>query len=182
MGDPFLIGWDLGTRKNGWCAGSGDKIPQAGGFRLSPISGPDELGDMGAEFQGAVMAVHNRFPHATHWISERPLLVATDNRWTLERLMGLSCLVQTIGRKLGKVCKMVDNGSAKLEFAGRGASKDDMVAMALKLGIVLPELDADGREDAADAAGVWKVGIRLYARQHLQRLDTAIYRRRGGLL
>ncbi|HEY5409273.1 MAG TPA: hypothetical protein VIJ94_00975 [Caulobacteraceae bacterium] len=189
MSDPFLIGWDLGTARNGWCAGGGESTPVAGGFRLGRVT-PDEIGDMGCEFSARVMDVSKRYPQATHWISERPLLFMratddrpyADDRFKVERLMGLSCLLQTIGRKLGKVCKMVEPGSAKMEFAGRHASKDMMVEMALALGIELPEHDADGREDAADACGVWKVGLRLFARHHLQRFDGAIYTRRGSLV
>jgi len=176
-----LIGWDLGSAKCGWAAGAGDTVPVASGFRLDPIT-PAEIGDLGSQFTDRVMAVHKRFPKATHWISERPLLVPTDHRFTLEQLMGLSFLLATLGRRLGKTVKLVENGEAKMALAGRHASKDDMVRMAEHLGVKLPVQKVDGREDAADAVGVWLVGIRLYARQHLTRWDQAIYSNRGGLL
>lgn len=193
MSDPFLIGWDLGTARNGWCAGSGEKLPAVGAFRLTKIEDAQpicQIGDMGAEFTSAVLHVHERFPQATHWVAERPLLITqpsagrpyADKRFNLERLYGLSCLLQTLGRKLGKVCAMVEPGQAKLEFAGRGATKDQMVAIAERLGIPLPKFDTDGREDIADACGVWKVGVRLFARRYLHLWDGAIYRRRGELL
>lgn len=190
MAEPWLIAWDLGTQRNGWAAGPADRLPSVGAFRLTRIMDTgDQIGLMGSEFTDKVLAVHRRFPEATHWVSERPLLITTaskhrppDDRFKCERLMGLSCLLQTMGTRLGKVCRCVEPGTAKLDFAGRNATKDQMVAMALALGIPLPERDVDGREDVADAVGVFKVGVRLFARNHLNLWDGAIYRRRGGLL
>lgn len=185
-GDPFVIGWDLGSQRNGWAAWGGVGVPIAGAFRLDRVT-PEQLGDMGVQFKTRVLEVHRRFPQATHWVSERPITKPTDVLFTQERLMGLSCLLQTIGRSLGKVCRMVDNGAAKREWAGRGpdgspATKDMMIAIAERVGIELPLTDADGREDAADACGVLKVGVRLFARPYLERLDRAVYGSRGALI
>jgi hypothetical protein len=185
MPDPFVIGWDLGSVKNGWCAGDGSRVPAVGAFRLDRIERRDQIGHMGVQFKTAAMVVHRRFPEATHWISEGPLMLATDNRWTVERLMGLSAIVQTIGVSLGKRCRMIDPGEAKQAFMARRRSPDpkaDMVAMALQLGIPLPEHESQGRSDIADAAAVWKFGLRWAGSPHATAWDGAVSRRAGGLL
>lgn len=176
-----VIGWDLGSQRCGWAACDFERPPIAGAFRLAHCT-PDTIGDMGSEFTDQVMDVHRRYPGSTHWVSERPLLRPVDNRFKVERLHGLSFLLQTIGRRLDITCRMVEPRDVKSEFAGRHASKDQMVAMALKLGISLPEKLVDGREDAADAVGVLKVGVRLFARNYLEKWDQAIYSNRGHLL
>lgn len=176
-----VIGFDLGSRKCGWCAGSGDAVPRAGGFRLTEIT-QDNIGDLGAEFLAKIAAIDDAFPQSTHWVYERPIKKPTDHLFTLERLYGLAFALATYGRQRGKIVYPVDNGDAKLQLAGRNASKDDMVHMALHLGVELPAQKVDGREDAADAVGVWAVGIRLFARDKLERIDRAIYSKRGGLL
>jgi hypothetical protein len=176
-----IIGWDLGSHLCGWAVTDCERLPVAGAFELDRCT-PETIGDMGAQFSRCVMEIHGRFPGSTHWVSERPLLTPTDLRFTLERLYGLSMLLQTIGRKLGLQCAMVEPGTAKAEWAGRNASKDEMIAIAVRMGIQLPKAKANGREDAADACAVAKVGVRLFARQHLMRWDQAVYRRQGGLI
>lgn len=177
----MLIGFDLGSAKCGWCAGTGETAPLAGGFRLDPVT-PETLGNLGAQFTDHVLKVHRQFPSATHWLSERPILKPTDVRWTLERLMGLSFLLLTLGTRLGKITKLIDSGESYRQFGVKPGDKDGMVLVAERIGIVLPPVKADGREDAADAAGVWSVGVRLFARPYLERLDRAVYGSRGGLL
>lgn len=174
----MIIGWDLATKKCGWCAGAGDKLPVAGAFVLSERA---DLGAMGGQFRGYVLGLHKRFP-ASHWVVEKPLLVPTDLLWTLERIYGLFFLLHTLANALGIVCKSVPYDAVKREWAGPGASKDDMVTLCAQLGITLPATKDDGREDAADACGVWKVGIRHFAKQHLTSWDAAVYRRQGGLI
>lgn len=175
----MIIGWDLATRLCGWCAGEGDRIPTAGAFELFDRK---ELGPLGAEFQGNVMRIHRRFP-ATHWFIEWPLLTPHDALWTLQRLYGVSFLLFTLAEKLGVVAEGVDYDEAKREFGGkRTSTKDHMVFVARKMGVVLPETKDAGQEDAADATAVWKVGIRRVAKHHIQGLDQAIYSGRRVLL
>jgi len=178
-----LIGFDLAPRLCGWAAGSGEGVPEAGCIKLSDHGKDDgALGKLGAQFQAGVMSLHRRFP-ASHWICERPLLMPHDARWTLMRTYGLTCLLATIAEKLGVAFCFVDYDEAKIELAGtRKASKADMVFVAEKLGVALPPTKGDGREDAADATAVWKVGVRLFAPQYLKRLDQALYSTRGGLI
>lgn len=62
----------------------------------------------------------------------------------------------------------------KKELAGHGkATKADMVYAAEKCGVVLPATQAGGREDAADAFGVWLLGLR-----HTNRALSAEWDRR----
>jgi len=174
----LIIGFDLATRLCGWCAGTGAETPIAGAFEIVERQ---HLGRMGAEFQRHVMAVQRRF-NATHWVVEKPLLLPTDTLHKLERLYGPAFLLWTLAEKLGVECAGVDQSTVKSDFTGmkpRQVDKDVMIAMALKLGVTLPAMKVDGRADAADAVGVWKVGVRLFARSHLAKWDAAIYGRRG---
>jgi hypothetical protein len=174
----MLVGFDLSTKRNGWCAGDGSILPTAGAFILKER---ENVGQMGVEFQRHVLAIHERFP-ATHWVIEESILTPRDQHWTLLRIYGVAFLLCVLGEKLGVECKFVHWSSVKAEFAGVRAKKDDMIAMCERLGIALPPTKEAGKGDAADAAGVWKVGVRLFARQHLTRWDQAIYRRQGGLI
>lgn len=176
----MLIGWDLGPNLCGWAAGDGSRKPVAGAFKLEE---GEDLGELGVEFRNHVLAVHRRF-HATHWIVEAPLVIPRrDKLITLRQQYGLSMLLMTLGVSLGVVRRFVDHEEIKRDWAGDPkADKDDMIRMCDRVGITLPKTKAAGKADAADAVGAWKVGVRLYARQHLARWDQALYRRQGALV
>lgn len=176
---PLLVGWDMAPTSNGWCAGDGASVPEAGAFQLEDVG--DRFGDRGAELSTRIMQVHRQFP-ATHWCAEKPLLLPTDKLDMLINIYGGFFLLATLAAKLGIHFEPVDNQQAKLEFAGRKATKDDTARIAERIGVSLPLTIAAGRWDAADAVAVWKVGIRLFAKEHLARWDAAIYSRRGALL
>ena len=174
----MIIGWDLSTKLCGWAAGAGDRLPVAGAFELFDRN---HLGKHGVEFRSKVMVVHKRF-EATHWIVEAPLLTPHDHLWTLQRIYGTSFLMFTLAELLGVHCSFAGHGDAKREWGGRDADKSTMVATAVALGIRLPETLDGGREDAADACGVWKYGVRRFAPQHITQLDSLVWSSRGGLL
>lgn len=174
----MIIGWDLSSRLCGWCAGDGSTMPVAGAFELVRR---EHLGKVGAEFQGHVLRIHKRFP-AAGWAVEKPLLLPTDALWSLERIYGVAFLLWTLAEKLGVECKGVSVEQVKSEWGGaRRASKDDMVFVCEKVGIVLPATIDEGRRDAADACGAWKVGLRLFRSPYLARWDSAIYGRKALL-
>lgn len=174
----MILAFDLATKRCGWCAGRGDKLPAAGAFILGER---EDLGRMGVEVKRHVLALHNRFP-ADHWVIEAPLLTPHDQLWTLERIYGVAFLVHTLGASLGIATHRVHWSSVKSEFAGVKARKQDMISMCEALGIALPETLEGGKADAADAVGVWKVGLRLFAPQMMTAIDGAVHRRRGGLI
>jgi hypothetical protein len=171
----MITGWDLSPGLCGWCAGTGETVPRASAFELLE---KHDLGALGCEFQRHVLMVHAAYP-STHWFVEQPLLLPRDRRHDLQRTYGITFLLLTLGAKLGIACDAVEVGTVKREFAGRGASKADMVRIAERLGIDLP---TKGRKDAADASGVWKVGLRLVRSPHLGRWDKAVYQGQGRIL
>lgn len=181
MDEPVIIGWDTSSDLTGWCAGPADKLPVAGAFPLAPTG--TRIGPLGAQFSAEVMKVHRRFP-ATHWVAEMPLYMPKrDSRLDLLKLYGVFMVLATLADKLDIAFRTVDVSEVKVELTGdRKAEKDDMVRMARKLGIILPDIKARGLYDAADATGVWKCGVRLFARRHLAKWDTALYSNRGAML
>jgi hypothetical protein len=186
-----IIGWDLATKSNGWCAGEGDKPPTAGAFTLVNREIP---ADLGCEFKGHVLALHRRFP-ATLWAVEEPIMKPTDDRWTVSRLMGLWFLLHTLAGSLDIECISVDQGVIKSEWGGfagklpgetspqrRRRHKQLAVEMAEKMHIVLPASEAKGRFDAADAAGCWKVALRKSKSPYWQRWDMLVHGHKGALI
>jgi Holliday junction resolvasome RuvABC endonuclease subunit len=105
-----------------------------------------------------------------------------DTRHTLLRSYGVFFLLCTLAAKMDIPLRHFDVAEVKLELGSRKNDKADMIRMAIRMGVVLPKTAAAGRDDAADAAAVWKCLIRLFAKQHLEKLDRAIYSNRGGLL
>lgn len=176
----MIIGWDIATRLCGWCAGTGETVPVAGAFRL--LTEYPDCGKKAAEFRYRVLQIHGRFP-ATHWLMEGPLLLPSDKLSTLRQIYGLEWQLEAIAYELGIKCEERPPGDVKLELAGnRKATKEDMIAMALKIGVTLPETLDLGRKDAADATGAWKLGVRLYAPKLSPEWDRRLYSARGALL
>jgi hypothetical protein len=92
-------------------------------------------------------------------------------------------LVWTIGAKLGVHVDFASVYEVKeaLTFS-KQAKKLEMIASAERMGVTLPARMNQGRADAADAVGAWKVGIQRHAPQHLSLWDRALYQRKGSLL
>jgi hypothetical protein len=101
----------------------------------------------------------------------------------MRKRFGIDMMLECCCRDWGVVCEEEAFGVIKRSLAGfAGAKKADMVFAADKMGVELPKLPAHGREDAADAVGIWLVAIQHYARQHLAHWDQVLYSARGALL
>lgn len=187
----MIIGWDLATKLNGWCAGDGSAIPIAGAFLLTRREVPAELG---CDFKSHVLSIHRAYP-ADFWAVEEPFFTPHDDRWTVQRLMGLWFLLHTLAGSLGIECASVDQGEVKAEWGGfagkikgessaqrRRRHKQLAVEMAERMGIVLPSSEAAGKFDAADASGVWKWGLRKSKNPRWQRWDMVVHGHRGALI
>jgi hypothetical protein len=187
-----LIGWDLATKLNGYAAGDGSTPPTAGAFKLTQREVPAELG---CEFKGHVLRIHAAHP-ADAWFVEEPLInPKNDVLWTVERLIGLWFLLHTLAGSLGIPCTSINQGDVKKEWGGfakrlPGETSDQRrhrhkllsAEMAERMGVILPQKEAQGRFDAADASGVWKCGLRLAKNPYWQRWDMRVHGHRGALL
>jgi hypothetical protein len=186
-----VLGWDLATKLCGFCGGDGASTPIAGAFRLHNREVPAELG---VEFKTHVLTLQRRF-EADAWAVEEPLFAPTDHLWTVERLIGLWFLLHTLAGSLGIPCESVNQGDVKKEWGGfagklpgetsdqrRRRHKELAAEMAERMGIVLPETQAAGRFDAADASGVWKWGLRKFKAPNWQHWDMVVHGHRGALL
>lgn len=179
MTEPVLIGWDTATRRTGWCAGSGGAIPQTGAILLQQYE--NDLGGMLDAFDREVIAVANRF-QPTHFIYESPILKPTDHLLTVRKLYALGGVLELRARRLGILICEEPAKALKKELTGkRHAEKGDMVFVARKVGVRLPETKAAGMEDAADAFAAWLIGVRHYAKAHSGAWDRRLYSSRGAM-
>lgn len=187
----MIIGWDLATKLNGWCAGNGSCPPQAGAFELHRREVPAELG---VDFKLHVLQIHERFP-ADFWAVEEPFMTKIDQVWKVQRLMGLWFLLHTLAGSLGIECRSVDQDVVKREWGGKAGKlpgetaeqrrrrhKLLAVEMAEGMGILLPATESRGRFDAADASGVWKWGLRAAGNPNWRRWDMVVHGHRGALI
>jgi hypothetical protein len=173
---------DQATRLTGWCVGGGDKLPAVGVWPFPQLP-QGAHGKLGAFMHNSLSTlVETR--GVTILGFETPIHRPIDNRDKLRRLFGLPFYIETFcelreQQGLSPVrCVEVDLRNVKKELTGLStAEKKDMVAAAEKVGIDLPV--GPGREDAADAFGGWLVLVRLYAKEHSNRWDQALWGRRG---
>lgn len=194
---------DLASRKSGFCVGRGDALPLAGAwlwpsFDLAPDDPKNDSWDYGgmldALYEDVCRLIDCHEPEMIGY--EEPILVSGgrgrdrrpgeygDKLVNLRKLYPLGPFVEWVCLRRGVRCVEVDLRSIKKELAGfGGADKNDMVAAAEKLGIVLPKTKAAGREDAADAAGGWLYLLRLYGEKTFsQEWDRRLWGRRPTLL
>lgn len=175
----MLIGFDLATRKSGWCAGTGEAVPDVGAILLPQVDA--DLGMMLDLFDQRVAVLIDRFK-PTHFIYEAPILLRSDKLLTVRKLYALGAHLEFMARRAGILCCEESLKALKIELAGRrNADKADMVAAALKVGVKLPDTLADGREDAADAFAAWLIGVRCYARPHSAAWDRRLWSSRSAL-
>lgn len=187
----IIAGLDLATRLTGWCVGDPDAhLPKASAWRW-PQAGED-YGLLAALLRAdltRLIADHR----PDYLVYEAPILIVkgrkgakthTDKLSTLRPLYILGGIVELVCRDLKVECEEATVREIKVELTGNPhAEKEDMVAAAVKVGLELPAALADGRYDAADAFGAWKVGVRCRAGHvALARWDQRVFRARGALL
>lgn len=172
--------FDTASRLTGWTSGTGECVPECGAFKFPQVD--DDLGELGWRFRQAVLLHIDRYrPSAIGY--ESPLLLPHDDLLKVRKLYGLGFELETICKEKGIPPFEKDCRDLKRELTGnRHASKDDMVHVALKVGLNLPDLVVDGRRDAADSFAGWLLGIRDLNPALSRRWDSLIYGRRGGLL
>lgn len=102
---------------------------------------------------------------------------------TRRKLMNVAGHLEFVCYRRGIPCGEETVRTIKKELAGHGgATKADMVYAAQKCGVRLPETQAAGQEDAADAFGVWLLGLRHTNRTLSAQWDRRLYSARGALL
>ena len=176
-----ILGLDLGINRTGWCLGTGAMVPLAGAWVFNPTG--DSLGALGDAFSAKLLNLPGgAIPDVV--LYEAPFLDRyRDKVIVLRKTYGLGFWLETWCRSAGIICEEVPFGKVKRELGGSAtASKEDMVAAAKKCGVNLPPNANQGMEDAADAFGVWLIGVRLYARQFQPAWDRRLYSPRGALL
>ena len=183
-----ITGLDPASRLTGWATSSG-QIPLAGVWPMRQCG--DDLGMM-VDIFDQYLSVHiDRF-HPDVFVVEGPILVVnrgkrapgrySDTPEKLRKLYGLNSHIQFVCRRRGIVYQEETLQALKRELTGNpNASKDDMVAVARKIGVELP--DGPGEEDAADATSACLIGLRKYVPQCSRSFDSLIYgQRRNALL
>ncbi len=181
----MMLGLDLASRLTGWCCGSGSVIPACGAWPFPEIDG--DFGLLLATLEDYLNVAHRRFAFDAV-AYEAPILVARgkgrrygDKLSTLRLLYPMGAFVEWWCRRNDVACWEVTVSAIKKEVTGNAyAPKDDLVAIARKVGLVLPSGDA--AKDAADAWGAWLLLLR-YTNPELSRAwDKRIFTPKGALL
>ncbi len=182
----MILALDLSSRLNGFCAGSGLITPVADAFKLAQHN--DDLGAMLAEFDDNLCALIKRFSPDL-LVYESPILPSAGGSavmgslLTRRKLFALGAFVEYVCHRIGIPCAEEHVRTIKKELSGSGkASKETMVACALKCGISLPETLAAGREDAADAFGLFLLALRHTDKTLSAQWDRKLHGARGLLI
>lgn len=178
----MISAFDIATRSTGWCAGRGDALPEVGAFAFDQTR--DVFGDLAERWEDYLEVHFQRF-RPLHVVYEQPLLTPTDKLLTIRKIYGMGFQLEGFVRRWSKrigrtvTCEEVTVAAIKKELTGgRRAEKADMVAVARKVGLVLP---TPGADDAADAFGAWLLGVRQYNRSQSANWDRRIWSPRGAL-
>lgn len=181
-----LLALDLSSRLNGYAAGNGHSIPVAGAFTLAQHG--EDLGAMLVELEDNLSSLIARF-QPTACVYEAPILpskgdkAAMGSLLTRRKLMSVGSFVEYVCHRRGIMCGEEHVRTIKKELAGSAkASKDDMVYAAQKLGVILPKTDVAGKKDAADATGLWLLGLRRLNPRMSANFDRILWSSRGALL
>lgn len=171
---------DTATRRTGWTSGTGECLPDCGAFLFPQVG--DDLGWLGECFESALNYHVERYrPVAIGY--ESPIHKPTDALLTMRKLYGMGFQLETFCRRRGIHCFEKDCRDIKREMTGnRNAAKADMVHVALKIGMSLPDTKESGREDAADSLGGFVMSLRDINPALSRRWDSLIWGRRGALL
>ena len=171
----------LATRTTGWCVGDGDTTPVPGAWLFDQVGAA--YGRLGKALWFNLDSMALRFPDLALVVVEAPILTKKDKLDTVRKLYGISFVVETWCALRDIPCREAGLRQIKKELAGRStAEKGEMVAAALKCGVVLPATLDKGREDAADAFGGWLMGLRAVNREVSGRWDRRLWSTRHGLV
>lgn len=175
----MLLGLDPGSQRMGWCVGSGDVLPFTGAWRFEQTG--DDLGAMLAQLDGHLSHLLDN-SGVTNVAYEAPILLRHDSLARLRKTLSLGAHIEFACHQRGIPCSEVRLQDVKRELSGNArAEKDLMVTAAQKLGIALPTSKADGREDAADAVGVWLLLLRAHDPERSREFDRRLFGVRGQL-
>lgn len=182
----MLLGLDLASRLTGWCAGSGPAVPACDAWEFPPING--DYGLLLTTLEDYLDVVFGRFqPEAVAY--EAPILIARgrgahrygDKLSTLRLLYPMGAFVEWYCLRRSVPCFEVTVSEIKKEVTGNAyAPKDDLVAIAEKCGLALP--NGPGSMDAADAFGAWLLLLRHYDKARSAEWDRRIWQPKGALL
>lgn len=189
----MLMGLDLGSRSTGWCCGAGAGNPEVGAWSIDAHGddGAPDYGKMLAQLEDYLHTAHLRFGFTTV-AYEAPILVTSrfvkdgetrygDNLNKLRLLYPLGAFVEWFCHRRGIDCFEVTIQAIKKEVTGNHlAVKDDMVAIAQKVGLDLPRNKT--AEDAADAFGAWLLLLRAFDKTASAEWDRRIWTPKGALL
>lgn len=200
---PIIVGLDVATRC-GFCHGDGRVVPTAGHYE--GLGAGDDLAPYFRAFRNWLVGMLTEQmrraeasgtrvvvifeapvfpkPFLKTIPGRKPQIIQHASIKDRRRLYGLVSIVELVCGDLGISCFEASVGELKKELAGRGdADKADMVRAARRMGVAISKLpNGDDVHDEADAVAAWKIGIRYYARQHLERWDRALYSSAGALL
>ncbi len=173
----MYIGYDIASRRIGFCAGTGAGMPEADVLEFPQVG--VRLGDLGALYWQCLEAHFARF-QPTAVIFEAPIKKPTDKTLTLRKLYGLEFQLETFCKIHGVPVREATIQDVKREATGNPrAEKEDVVASAIKCGVALP--DGEGAKDAADAWGAWLICLRDHDRRLSEQWDRRIHSARGAL-
>lgn len=180
MASPVLLGLDPGTRRMGYCYGTGEDLPTAGAWRFDQCG--DQLGKMlhviGGELKGLIAR-----EGVDELAYEGPIKKPYDALMALRKTFSLGAHIEFVAYQCGLPYSEVNIKGVKKELAGFAqADKTDMIYAAEKLGVGLPLTKAEGREDAADALGVWLMLLRARNKRLSGEFDRRLWSARGALL
>lgn len=181
-----LLGLDLASRLCGACVGDGAQLPHADTWELAPCG--DDFGALLVQLDDYLNVTHARFGiDAVAY--EAPILIARgrdgrpygDNLRKLRLLYPLGAHVEFWCKRRGIPCFEVSIAAIKKEVTGNAyAAKDDLVAIAEKVGLALPR--GEKAKDAADAWGAWLLLLRHMNPALSRDWDRKIWTPKGALL
>lgn len=179
----MVLGLDTGVTVTGWCAGSGDTVPECGVFTFGGMDQPD--GVLGQKVIAGMRILMDRFKPALV-VRERSILVVgrggrTDNPAFLRKRYGMDFLIDTFCEMRGVPCEDRSLQAIKREVTGNPkAEKGALVEVARKCGLELPPGPA--AKDASDAWGAWLLGLRVQSPALSRDWDRRIWSPRGAML
>lgn len=168
-----VLAFDLSPSWCGWSYLQGATF-LADSFNLGGVT--SDLGAMGRALTAQVRILRERFDPA-HIAYEAPILKPHDALATLRCTYGIGMVLETISAAWGVPCTEVDLRQIKNLLTGDQWAEKKYVAQNIEqLGVALP---AEGRLDAADAAGCALVTLQALAPEEA---DVWLAKIKGWLL